>query len=65
MSPLPTSNGVASTIFSSSPAVRTNVVHSKPNSASHASSMAFSMDSREPVASNTTLPLLMWVNTSA
>ena len=44
-------------------AVRTNVVTSKPNSASSASSNEVSMSPLEPLASNTTLPLLMWVHT--
>ena len=64
VSPDATGNGVASSTASISAAVRTNVVHSKPNSFSSADSNAFSIAARDPVPSKTTLPLLMWVHTS-
>ena len=51
--------GPTSTTFLNCVAVRTKVVHSKPNSSSKAFCIVASTDARAPVVSNTTLPLLM------
>ena len=61
VSPSASLKGSTRRALSSSVAVRTNVVTSKPNVDSRASSMVRSSAARPPVASKTTLPLLMWV----
>src|SRR5204863_238207 len=65
VSPAATANGFAANVRRSSAAVRTNVVTSKPSSASSAASSLCSRTARFPVASNTTFPLLMYVQTSS
>jgi len=63
VSPVPTENGSTATACRTSAAVRTNVVTSNPNAFSKLTSRRCSSASRAPVASNTTLPLFICVQT--